>query len=194
MDPSTVHGDVTALLQAAHEGDADAFRRLYERLYDELRRLARSVRASRGESTVNTTALVHEAYLKLAPARGLAVKDRAHFMRIAARAMRQVLVDAARRRQTRESHQAGLGGVPAGPASAPLHEDILTLDRALGTLAAINPRQASVVECRFFAGLSVEDTAAALEVSAPTVKRDWRVARAWLAHELGGRSPDAGLP
>jgi RNA polymerase sigma factor (TIGR02999 family) len=194
MDPSTVHGDVTALLQAAHEGDADAFRRLYERLYDELRRLARSVRASGGESTVNTTALVHEAYLKLAPARGLAAKDRAHFMRIAARAMRQVLVDAARRRQTRERHRPGLEGVAAGRASALLHEDILTLDRALDTLAAINPRQASVVECRFFAGLSVEDTAAALDVSAPTVKRDWRVARAWLAHELGGHAPDGGLP
>jgi RNA polymerase sigma factor (TIGR02999 family) len=194
MDHETVHGDVTVLLQAARDGDPDAFRMVYERLYDELRRLARTVRAGRGADTVNTTALVHEAYLKLAPASGLPVKDRLHFMQIAARAMRQILVDAARRRRTRASHQPALEAGTDGRAIPPLHEDMLTLDRALTALAGISPRQANVVECRFFAGLSVEDTAAALDVSPPTVKRDWRVARAWLAHEIGGASGGGALP
>jgi RNA polymerase sigma factor (TIGR02999 family) len=178
----TGSGDVTALLQAAQAGDADAFQLLYEGLYEELRRIAHAVRAGR-DGTVNTTALVHEAYLKLAP-RGLpAARDRVHFMRIAARAMRQVLVDAARRRQSRDRHEPKLQAT--GTSAAGVSSDILALDLALADLAAISPRQASVVECRFFAGLSVEDTAAALDVSAPTVKRDWRIARAWLAHALG---------
>ncbi len=185
MDQTTSHGDVTALLRAAHDGDADAFRRLYDRLYEELRRLARTVRSGREADTINTTALVHEAYLKMAPAEGLALRDRGHFMQVAARAMRQVLVDAARRRRTRTQHLPALeldGRKPVGLEK--LSEDVLALDQALTNLADINPRQARVVECRFFAGLSVEDTANALAVSAPTVKRDWRVARAWLAHAL----------
>jgi RNA polymerase sigma factor (TIGR02999 family) len=191
MGNQVPHGDVTALLQAAHDGDADAFRRLYARLYDELRRLARTVRAARGADTINTTALVHEAYVKLAPARGLGVRDRAHFMKIAARAMRQVLVDAARRRQTRAARRPALEAAGAEASELDvLSEDVVALDRALSTLAEISPRQANVVECRFFAGLSIEDTAAALDVSAPTVKRDWRIARTWLAHQLGGFSPD----
>lgn len=193
MDRTTSHGDVTALLRAAHDGDADAFRRLYVRLYEELRRLARTVRSGRGADTINTTALVHEAYLKLAPAEGLAVRDRGHFMQVAARAMRQVLVDAARRRRTRMRHLPALEldrGRPVGLEK--LSEDVLALDRALTRLADISPRQARVVECRFFAGLSVEDTASALAVSTPTVKRDWRVARAWLAHALGDEPGSGG--
>jgi RNA polymerase sigma factor (TIGR02999 family) len=183
-------GELTALLRAAGEGDAEAFRRVYARLYDELRRLARRVRGGDAD-TINTTALVHEAYLKLAPTGSLVARDRPHFMRIAARAMRQVLVDAARRRRTRMNSRPLLESAVSPTTSASgLAEDVIILDRALNALADIHPRQASVVECRFFAGLSVEDTAAALDVSTPTVKRDWQVARAWLAQELES-APDA---
>lgn len=175
--------DLTALIVAARDGDEAAFSTLYDRLYDELHRLARVVRAGRGSPTLNTTALVHEAYIKLVPGRGFAATDRLHFLRIAARAMRQVLVDAARRRRTREAGRVLLE-VDAGTGPDPLSTDILMLDAALTRLEQLNPRQASVVECRFFAGLTVQDTAAALDISEPTVKRDWRVARAWLAEAI----------
>jgi RNA polymerase sigma factor (TIGR02999 family) len=183
--------DVTALLETAREGDEAAFRALFDRLYGELRRLAHVVRASHQAPTLNTTALVHEAYLKLVPGRGFTVRDRAHFFRIAARAMRYVLVDAARRRRSRARGEQRLALDPVDGADE-LSTDILALDAALTALEAVHPRQASVVECRFFAGLSVEDTAAALEISEPTVKRDWRVARAWLADaiERGVPSPN----
>lgn len=182
---------VTRLLHAAHDGDEAAFRNLYARLYDELRLVAHVVRQRRNSPTLNTTALVHEAYVKLVPGRGLAVNDRAHFLRIAARAMRQVLVDAARRRETRRREQPRLEAEVMPGSDQTISADVLSLDGALRGLEAANPRQASVVECRFFAGLSVEETAIALDVSAPTVKRDWRVARAWLAHALtvDARSP-----
>jgi len=195
-DRRATDDEFTTLLAAVREGDQDAFRLLYERLYAELRRLAHSVRAGYGAETVNTTALVHEAYLKLAPSGALDARDRAHFLRIAARAMRQVLIDAARRRQTRAKHEPDLVAYVAED-SGDISCDVVALDRALVTLERINPRQASVVECRFFAGLSVEETAEALAVSPPTVKRDWRIARAWLAHALGaaggsGSEPPAG--
>lgn len=175
---------VTELLRAADAGDAAAFQRLYARTYEELRGLAHKVRESGSCDTLNTTALVHEAYLKLAPGESLAATDRVHFFRIAARAMRQVLVDAARRRRTREAGalalevESGFGGLGRVATRA------LDLDRALRELETLSPRQAEVVECRFFAGLSVEETALALGVSPPTVKRDWRVARAWLVEAL----------
>jgi RNA polymerase sigma factor (TIGR02999 family) len=130
--------------------------------------------------------MVHEAYFKLLPSRGTAWEGRQHFLRVAARAMRQLLVDAARRRGVRRREAERLGrdfdNVSAPELAA---EDLLALDDALRRLHAMSPRQASVVECRVFAGLSVEETAAALEISAPTVKRDWRMARAWLTHQLG---------
>lgn len=184
-------GDITRLLGAAQEGDRAAFDELYHRVYDELHRLARMVRAGRGAATLNTTALVHEAYLKLVPAPRGAVHDRAHFFAIAARAMRQVLVDAARRRSTARraadsaaAHLIEGGADPGQPGSIPV-EDVLALDDALRQLQEWSPRQASVVECRIFAGLTVGETARALDVSEPTVKRDWQTARAWLAHVLG---------
>ncbi|MGH7445146.1 MAG: ECF-type sigma factor, partial [Longimicrobiales bacterium] len=170
---------VTQLLQAADSGDRAAFQRLYERTYDELRRLAHRVREG-GNQTLNTTALVHEAYLKLVPGDGLIAHDRVHFFRIAARAMRQVLVDAARRRATRARGNVLLGVEAMLAAPDRVSADVLDLETALVELESLSPRQAEVVECRFFAGLSVEETAAALGVSSPTVKRDWRVARAWL--------------
>jgi RNA polymerase sigma factor (TIGR02999 family) len=174
---------VTALLIAARDGDEAAFRSLFDRLYSELRRLAHVVRGDDEAATLNTTELVHEAYLKLVPGRGFTARDRLHFFRIAARAMRQVLVDAARRRTTRADRQQRLTLEPITSMDT-LSTDILALDAVLTALEAVRPRQASVVECRFFAGLSVEDTAAALDISEPTVIRDWRTARAWLADAL----------
>jgi RNA polymerase sigma factor (TIGR02999 family) len=187
--------DITVLLRAAQAGDRAAFDDLYQVVYQHLRAVARTVRARRNSPTLNTTALVHEAYLKLVPAPAGEVRDREHFFAIAARAMRQVLVDAARRRSTArkaaeqpavELQHWAYRPEEAGTARAIAPEDLLALDEALGRLLAWSPRQASVVECRVFAGLSVEETARALGVSEPTVKRDWHMARAWLAHELGG--------
>ncbi len=180
--------EVTRLLHRAREGDAEAFDALFEVVYGELRKLARSVRRSSGSETLNTTALVHEAYVKLTPSRALDWTDRKHFFGVAARAMRQVLVNAAERRS---AIKRGGGQVPVSFDEA-LHgsvrsaDSVLALDAALSDLDAANPRQARVVEYRFFAGLSVEETAAALEVSEATVKRDWRFARAWLADRIDG--------
>ena len=181
---------VTQLLQAADSGDRAAFQQLYVRTYDELRRLAHRVRSS-GYQTLNTTALVHEAYIKLVPGEGLLAQDRVHFFRIAARAMRQVLVDAARRRATRERGNAVLGVEGMLSSSHRISAEVLDLESALIELESLSPRQAEVVECRFYAGLSVEETAAALGVSTPTVKRDWRIARAWLAQALDSSPPPA---
>jgi RNA polymerase sigma factor (TIGR02999 family) len=182
---------ITELLQAAGAGDDMAFQRLYARAYDELRRLARHIWQGRSGDTLDTTGLVHEAYLKLVPRHGLLANDRVHFFRIAARAMRQVLVDAARRRSTRRRGLELLGAEQVAAGAAISATDVLALDAALRELEDVSPRQASVVECRFFAGLSVEDTAAALDVSSPTVKRDWRIARAFLAQALGAAQPPA---
>jgi RNA polymerase sigma factor (TIGR02999 family) len=174
---------VTQLLRAADSGDRAAFQQLYVRTYDELRRLAHRVRDNPGHQTLDTTALVHEAYIKLVPGAGVVANDRVHFFRIAARAMRQVLVDAARRRATRNRGNALLAVETVFTAERMSHE-VLDLEAALVELESISPRQAEVIECRFFAGLSVEETAAALAISTPTVKREWRVARAWLAQAL----------
>jgi RNA polymerase sigma factor (TIGR02999 family) len=175
---------ITELLHAAGSGDEVAFARLYELSYQELRRLAHAVRRGHQADTINTTGLVHEAYLKLMPGDRLLAQDRVHFFRIAARAMRQVLVDLARRRETRRRGQAVMDSTVTGAADG-LSMNVLALDTALRELELIYPRQASVVECRFFAGLSVDETATALAVSAPTVKRDWRLARAFLSQSLG---------
>lgn len=178
---------VTELLRAAELGEEGAVNRLFEVVYQELRRLARVVRQSREIETLNTTALVHEAYLKLSPSNGLNLNDRAHFFRVAARAMRQVLSNAAR---AKAAHKRGKGQPAIAfdeemHGSTPTSELVLEVDEALERLAQIDPRKADVVECRFFAGLSVEETALALKISEPTVKRDWRTARAWLTDALG---------
>lgn len=184
--------EITRLLESASSGNGEAFDRVFRVVYDELRGLARLVRRGRASETLNTTALVHEAYLRLLPSQGLAWQGRSHFMGVAARAMRQVLVRAAERRSAIkrgggdepvslvESQHQRLGG-DVGQVEP---ERILVLDAALSRLEALSPRQARVVECRFFAGLSVEETAQALSVSEPTVKRDWSAARAWLAREM----------
>ncbi|MDX1419407.1 MAG: sigma-70 family RNA polymerase sigma factor [Rubricoccaceae bacterium] len=191
--------DVTTALDALRGGDTSAEDRLLRAVYDELRRLAhRQRRHERRDHTLNTTALVHEAYFKLLGPDHRSFDNRAHFFSAAARAMRQVLVDYARARGRAKrggGQQAlSLSALSSDPSDPNLLTDeraaeILDLDEALGRLAQLDARQARVVECRYFGGLSVEETAEALDVSAATVKREWRSARAWLYATLH-RSPD----
>jgi len=154
--------------------------------YEELRRLAASVRRDDPGMTLSPTALVNEAWLKLASSPGVQPASRLHFKRIAARAMRQVLIEAARRRK---ADKRG-GGAVAITFDDGLHDsttcddELLALDEALGQLARLEPRQAEMVESRFFGGLDVSETAQLLQVSEATILRDWRAARAWLAREL----------
>ena len=183
-------GDVTRLLQAYREGDREAYDRLFPIVYDDLRRIARAhLRRQRSGHTLGTTGIVHEAYLKLVDPANNGYQDRNHFLAVAARAMRQVIISYARR------HAAGKRG--GGERALPLEERdipvqsqaeaILDVDRALERLEEFEPRLARVVECRFFAGLDEEETAEALGVSTRTVQRDWMRARAWLREELEGR-------
>ena len=159
---------------------------LFSAAYEELRRLAASVRRGDPSATLTPTALVHEAWLKLSATPELAATSPLHFKRIAARAMRQVLVDAARRRTAdkRGGGQALVTFDEALEITATTSEDVLALDQALLDLALQNPRQAEMVESRFFGGLEAAETAELLGVSEATVLRDWRAAKAWLANEL----------
>jgi RNA polymerase sigma factor (TIGR02999 family) len=165
-----------------------ALDRLFSETYEELRRLASSVRRGDPSATLNPTALVNEAWLKLANTPEIASTSRLHFKRIAARAMRQVLVEAARRRNARK--RGGPEGMNVtfdeslGDGAAALGNDLVALDAALEELARVNPRQAMMVECRFFGGLDIAETADLLEISEATILRDWRAVKAWLAHEL----------
>lgn len=184
--PPADGSETVALLAAAEAGDVAAFDRLFTRVYDELYALAHQVRRGRAGETLGTTALVHEAYLKLLPSRGGTWQDRGHFLAVAARAMRQVLVGAARARLA-EKRGGADGAVSLDPEGHPAPvrpEQLLALDEALGELAALDARQARVVEYRIFVGLTAEETAAVLGVSTPTVQRDWRAARAYLARAL----------
>ena len=179
--------DLTHLLRKASDGDSSAFDALYDLVYDELVRLAHIVRKNGASETLNTTSLVHEAYFKLISTPGnVKWNDRAHFFAVAARAMRQVLVSAARERLAQkrggDKELVTLSEEVVGEPVDPEH--ILALNEALERLERINNRQAQIIECRFFAGLTIEETAAALSVSDRTVKRDWRFARAWLGMEL----------
>ncbi|MDB4881815.1 MAG: polymerase sigma factor [Gemmatimonadetes bacterium] len=159
---------------------------LFSLAYEELRRLAVSVRRNDRGATISPTTLVNEAWLKLAGTPAVADTSPLHFKRIAARAMRQVLVDVARRRaaEKRGGPDAVAVTLDEGRYAATGSEDLLALDAALDDLARLNPRQALMVESRFFGGLDVPETAALLGVSEATVLRDWRAARAWLAVEL----------
>lgn len=178
--------DVTELLLAAHGGSGDAIDRLMPVVYAELKSLAAGyLRAERADHTLQTTGLVHEAYLKLVDQRRTTWQNRAHFFGIAAQAMRRILVDHARKRQARKRD----GGHPITldddlPGLTAETGDIVAVDEALVRLAAMDSRQARIVELRYFAGMSVEETAAALEISPATVKRDWTSAKAWLFREL----------
>jgi RNA polymerase sigma factor (TIGR02999 family) len=184
-----VPGDITVLLLAWRDGDESARSRLTEVVYDELRRVAqRHIRRERPDHSLTPTALVHEAYLKLIDQRRVEWQNRAQFFAIAARVMRRVLVDHARARATAK-RAAGLSIAldDVDVSTAPLDVDILAIDAALDELAAVDDRQSQLVELRFFAGLTVEETAIALGVAPITVKRDWALARAWLFRALQGR-------
>ena len=159
---------------------------LFGATYEELRRLASTVRSRTPSATLNPTALVNEAWLKLASAPGFTAVSPLHFRRTAARAMRQVLIDAARRRQTQKRGGAELFVTLDGAPEETMlvGTELLTLDGVLEELARMNPRQATIVESRFFGGLEIAEIATLLEISEATVLRDWRAARAWLATEL----------
>ncbi len=184
---------VTRLLDRVRDGDREAIDEIFAILYDELRDLAHAQRRRwRGNATINTTALIHEAYVKLVGGEGAELESRAHFRSLAARAMRHVLCDYARS-QAAQRRGGGLAPVTldevvaAGERPAFMSEDselLVALDEALRRLEQAEPRQAQVVECRFFGGLSVEETATALDISTRTVKRDWAVAQAWLHREM----------
>jgi RNA polymerase sigma factor (TIGR02999 family) len=166
--------------------EREALDALFSATYEELRRLAALVGRDDPSATLSPTALVSEAWLKLAGSPEIAATSPLHFRRVAARAMRQVLVEAARHRRA-DKRGGGVAAVTfddalvGAPSTA---DDIVALDGALETLAAFNPRQSAIVESRFFGGLDVAETAALLGVSEATVLRDWRSAKAWLAHEL----------
>ena len=156
-------------------------------MYDSLKGLAHQVRGGRAGETLNTTALVHEAFVKLSGSKAAPWKDEAHFFAVAARAMRQIVVDAARREgAAKRGADSPMVSYDDVQQAAPIRsEDLIALDAALERLAALDPRRAMVVEHRIFAGLSTEETARILNVSTATVERDWRAARAWLAIEIG---------
>jgi RNA polymerase sigma-70 factor (ECF subfamily) len=181
---------VTALLLAWGRGDDSALERLMPLVHDELRRLARRLmRDERPGHTLQTAALVNEAYLRLVDASRVRWQDRAHFFALCARLMRRILVDHARSRNY-QKRGGGLRHVSlhddlVGPGERAT--DLVALDDALETLARSDPRKSRVVELRFFAGLSVEETAEALDVSPETVMRDWKFAKVWLLRELRGR-------
>ena len=184
-------GDVTQLLVAFREGDKVAFEQLVPLVYDDMRKIARGhLRRHRRGETMNTEVLVHEAYLRLVDQTRAEYADRSHFYAVCACAMRQIIVSYARRKNAEKR-----GGKER---DATLDEEhhvdtdqatfLLDLDRALERLEARHPRMARVVECRYFAGLSEEETAKALDTSLRTVQREWTRARAWLRRDLGGSS------
>jgi RNA polymerase sigma-70 factor (ECF subfamily) len=185
-------GEVSGLLRAWGDGDRSALDRLTPIVYDELRRLARIyMRGERPGNSLQATALVNEAYMRLVDYKGMKWQNRAHFFAVSAQLMRRILVDHARR------HNQKRGGgvrhvsledtaVVAGDRSA----DLVALDDALEAMAIIDPRKVQVVEMRFFGGLTVEETAEVLKISPVTVKRDWNTAKAWLYRELTGVTGD----
>lgn len=193
MDESA-SDSIPALLAELRAGNRAAFDRLLPLVYDEMHRLAmRQRRGWSADDSLNTTGLVHEAYLRLANSNAIAFEDRPHFLRVAARAMRQIMLDKSKRQRA-----AKRGG---GTRQVPLHEieaallhgssnpdaeadAIVALDEAMLRLHAEDPRQIEIVECRFFGGMTIEDTAIALGISPATVKRGWAMAKAWLYREL----------
>lgn len=181
-------GDVTTLLIASSHGNREALDRLMAAVYDDLRALARvRLQGERPHHTVDTIGLVHEAYLRLVGIDRVEWKDRTHFFATASRLMRRILVDYAHRRNAGKrggaAHKLDAAEVPLAGQAAPA-DDILALDEALQRLESISPRAARVIECRHFAGLSLEETASALGVSLATAKRDLRFGQACLAQVL----------
>jgi RNA polymerase sigma factor (TIGR02999 family) len=184
---SDATGDVTRLLQELRRGRDEAFDDLIPLVYDQLRQIARRRLArERDDHTLRTTELVHEAYGRLVDHHAVDWNDRSHFFAVAARAMRQVLVEHARKKNAQKrggkAPHVSVGQAP--PSDQPPSVSILALHDALERLETLDARQAKVVEGRFFAGLTIGETAQMLDVSPSTVKRDWRTARAWLARAL----------
>jgi RNA polymerase sigma factor (TIGR02999 family) len=181
--------EVTQLLRAWSDGQQEALERLMPLVYDELHRLARHYMSrERSGHILQTSALVNEAFLRLVDARHVNWQNRAHFFAISASLMRRILVDFAR---TYQSQKRGAGVRPVsldeGLDVTEERLDLASLDDALKTLAALDPRKSRVVELRFFGGLSMEEVAEVLQVSPETVKRDWKLAKAWLLREMGGK-------
>jgi RNA polymerase sigma factor (TIGR02999 family) len=184
--------DVTALLGAWGRGDQTALDRLFPLVYAELRRVAaRQLRHERPHHTLQPTALVHEAYLRLVDQRGANWQSRAHFFGVAARLMRRILVDHARRHgaSKRGDGVSCLSIDEARDVAGSAEVPILALDQALDRLEKVDADLAKVVELRAFGGLTIEETARVLSVSPSTAKRDWRTAKAWLTRELGSEAP-----
>ena len=178
--------DITQLLKQAEEGTSGAFDELLSSVYPELKKLARAkLRNNRPGETLDTTGLVHEAYMSLARYQEVTFNGRAHFFGAAAQTMRRIIVDHARAKssQKRKGEHVTLSGV--GGAASVSMDQMLEIDDALTRLAEDRPRWVRIIECRYFAGLSIEETAAALEISHGTVSNDWRLARAWLKREMG---------
>jgi RNA polymerase sigma factor (TIGR02999 family) len=178
--------DVTELLREWSGGNKQALHELLPIIYDELRRVAHQyLHSERAEITLQTTALVHEAYLKLIDQHSCNWQNRAHFFAIAAQAMRRILIDNARRRtagKRPKGERVSLDDIAL--VSNQRDENLLALDRALEQLEAIDPQQSRIIELRYFGGLTIEETAEAMNLSAATVKREWAMARAWLYKEL----------
>jgi len=193
---STITGEITGLLAATRQGDGNATQRLITLVYDELRVMARrQLRNWRHGQTITTTALVHEAYLRLVDTRSTTWDDRSHFFSVAALAMRHILVDSARRRVAKKRggeevritfDELRLGGGKRDVEARAV--EVLAIDRALTSLSALDGRLSQLVELRFFAGLTEEETAEVMGTSERTVRRDWRKARSFLFQALGGQA------
>ncbi len=183
--PST--HEITRLLRAWRAGDEDALQRLMPLVYEELHRLAQIYMGrERPDHTLQTTALVHEAYIRLVDSAGIGFEDRSHFFALSAQLMRRILVDWARARLSlKRGGEVQILDLNESLVVSPhAGADLVALDDALKTLEAIDPRKSQVIELRFFGGLSVQETAEVLRVSEDTVHRDWRLAKSWLRREL----------
>jgi RNA polymerase sigma factor (TIGR02999 family) len=182
-------GEVTKLLNEMSSGDETSPDKLLEIVYDDLRRLAGAyMQNERSDHTLQATALVHEAYMRLVDWKNVSWQNRAHFFSVAAEVMRKVLIDHARARQAkkRSGHKLVLDEAISLPAQQPI--DLLALDDALKDLEKLDPRQAKIVELRFFGGLSIEETAYILKVGESTVRREWTFAKAWFQRELSSNA------
>ena len=189
MEASPERGEITEMLKACSGGDREAMDKLMPFVYEELRRQARNyLNRERQNHTLQTTALVHEAYLRLIEQRFVNWQNRAHFFGLAANMMRRILVNYAVNRQ-RFKRGGADENLPLEEALCVAAEqqdvNLLALDKALNELAELDERQAQIVELRYFSGLSIEETAEVLRISPATVKRDWNMAKAWLRSELG---------
>jgi RNA polymerase sigma factor (TIGR02999 family) len=178
--------DFKALLETSRSGDKAALDQLFETLYAELRRIAhRQLRRARPGETLSTTAVVHEAYLKLSEGRSAEIQDRAHFMALAARVMRQVIVDVARRRQTLKRGRTAPEPLDDEAVAADaLADELVAIEQALSRLETLDPRLARIVEWRFFGGMSEDEIGEVLGITSRTVRRQWREARAFLYRDL----------